>query len=83
MSSSVLLVFSANSFIVSGLTFRSLIHFEFIFVYGVMKCFNLILLHVALEKAMATHSSTLAWKIPWMEEPGSLKSMGSLRVGHD
>ena len=36
-----------------------------------------------LEKAMATHSSTLAWKIPWMEEPGRLKSMGSLRVGHD
>ena len=32
---------------------------------------------------MATHSSTLAWKIPWMEEPGRLQSMGSLRVGHD
>ena len=32
---------------------------------------------------MATHSSTLAWKIPWMEEPGGLQSMGSLRVGHD
>ena len=35
------------------------------------------------EKAMATHSSTLAWKIPWMEETGRLQSMGSLRVGHD
>ena len=35
------------------------------------------------EKAMATHSSTLAWKIPWMEEPGRLQSVGSLRVGHD
>ena len=34
------------------------------------------------EKAMAPHSSTLAWKIPWMEEPGRLQSMGSLRVGH-
>ena len=33
--------------------------------------------------AMATHSSTLAWKIPWTEEPGRLQSMGSLRVGHD
>ena len=32
---------------------------------------------------MATHSSTLAWKIPWMEEPGRLQSMGSLRVRHD
>ena len=35
------------------------------------------------EKAMAPHSSTLAWKIPWMEEPGRLQSMGSRRVGHD
>ena len=35
------------------------------------------------EKAMAPHSSTLAWKIPWMEETGRLQSMGSLRVGHD
>ena len=36
-----------------------------------------------LEKEMAPHSSTLAWKIPWMEEPGGLKSMWSQRVGHD
>ena len=36
-----------------------------------------------LEKEMATHSSTLAWKIPWIEEPGRLQSMGSQRVGHD
>ena len=36
-----------------------------------------------LEKAMTPHSSTLAWKIPWTEEPGRLHSMGSLRVGHD
>ena len=35
------------------------------------------------EKAMAPHSNTLAWKIPWMEEPDGLQSMGSLRVGHD
>ena len=35
-----------------------------------------------LEKAMAAHSSTLAWKIPWMEEPGKLQSMGSRRGGH-
>ena len=35
------------------------------------------------EKAMAPHSSTLAWNIPWMEEPGRLQSMGSLGVGHD
>ena len=35
------------------------------------------------EKAVAPDSSTLAWKIPWMEEPGRLQSMGSLRVGHN
>ena len=35
------------------------------------------------EKAMTPHSSTLAWKIPWTEEPGRLQSMGSLRFGHD
>ena len=36
-----------------------------------------------LEKEMATHSSTHAWKIPWTEEPGRLQSIGSQRVGHD
>ena len=38
---------------------------------------------LCLEKAMAPHSSTLAWKIPWMEEPGGLQSMGSRKAGHD
>ena len=37
----------------------------------------------ALEKEMATHSSVLAWRIPWVEKPGRLQSMGSHRVGHD
>ena len=36
-----------------------------------------------LEKEMATHSSTIAWKIPWTEEPGRLQSIGSQRVGHN
>ena len=36
-----------------------------------------------LEKEMATHSSILAWRMPWTEEPGGLQSMGSQRVGHD
>ena len=40
-------------------------------------------LNMQAEKAMAPHSSTLAWKIPWTEEPGGLQSMGSLGVGHD
>ena len=37
----------------------------------------------ALEEGMATHSSVLAWRIPWTEEPGGLQSMGSQRVGRD
>ena len=41
----------------------------------------LLWLFISLEKEMATHSSILAWKIPWTEEPGGLKSMGSQRVG--
>ena len=41
------------------------------------------LLRVSSEKALAPHSSTLAWKIPWMQEPGRLQSMGLLRVRHD
>ena len=48
MSYSVLPMFSSKGFIVSGHIFRSLIHFEFIFVYGVRKCSNFILLHVAV-----------------------------------
>ena len=49
MSSSVLPTFFSQCFIVSGLTFRSLIHFEFVFVCGVRKCSNFILLHVAVQ----------------------------------
>ena len=44
---------------------------------------NLVLLGSQSEKAIATHSSTLAWKIPWAEEPGGLQFMGSGRVRHD
>ena len=46
-------------------------------------CFFLLQKSVFIEKAMAPHSSTLAWKMPWIEEPGGLQSMGSGRVGHD
>ena len=45
--------------------------------------FKPLLQYFIMEKAMAPHSSTLAWKIPWTVEPGRLQSMGSLRVGHD
>ena len=44
---------------------------------------NALISHASKEKAMAPHSSTLAWKIPWAEEPGRLQSLKSLRVGHD
>ena len=55
----------------------------------VLSCINcyifckLIPISCIVEKAMAPHSITLAWKIPWMEEPGRLQSLGSQRVGHD
>ena len=53
--------------------------FMFLVTLAVLKSTS----HVYLEKAMAPHSSTLAWKIPWTEEPGRLQSMGLLRVGHN
>ena len=90
-------MFPSRSFIVSGLTFRSLIHFEFIFVYVTSLVAQMVKrlsttwetwvqslgLEDPLEKEMATHSSTLAWKIPWTEERGRLRSMVSQRVGHN
>ena len=49
-----------------------------------IQCGELVTILLAtLRATMAPHSSTLAWKIPWMEEPGRLQSMGSRRVGHD
>ena len=47
------------------------------------KKMNFSIIMLSMEKAMATHSCTLAWKIPWLEEPGEPQSMGSRRVGHD
>jgi len=58
---------------VKDLEFRSQVRFVF----------NSAIQHVKTEKAMAPHSSTSAWKIPWTEETGRLQSMGSLRVGHN
>ena len=48
-----------------------------------VKILNTTVLHTKMEKAVAPHSSTLAWKIPRTEEPGGLQSVGSLRVRHD
>ena len=47
------------------------------------KVYYLFIFNIRTEKALATHSSTLAWKIPWREEPGRLQSTGLLRVGPD
>ena len=51
--------------------------FLFLFIFFLVELCGL------LEKAIATQSSTLAWKVPWTEEPGGLQSMGSLRAGQD
>ena len=51
---------------------------------GVIDMLNFLTVIISwMEKAMAPHSSTLAWKIPWTEEPGRLQPMGSRSVGHD
>ena len=78
--------------------YRKVILFQILFVYKLLKntkygslchtvgpcCLSVLYMVVCIsEKTMAPHSSTLAWKIPWTEEPGGLQSMGSLRVGHD
>ena len=55
----------------------------FLIYASLIKKFIYASLSFLMDKAMATHSSTLAWKIPWTEEPGRLQSMGSLRVRHD
>ena len=57
----------------------------FMFHFFISFCIQVLLKLISplfSEKAMAPHFSTLAWKIPWMEEPGGLQSMGLLRVGH-
>ena len=65
-------------------------HNVYLHLFFHLKCFEISPIYVLLqplhpfqEKEMATHSSTLVWKIPGMEEPGGLRSMGSIRVGHD
>ena len=74
-------MFNASNFAVSELQLCS----HYIYIY-VCICVYEYLTHLKkhkLEKVMAPHSSTLAWKIPWTEESGRLQSMRSLRVGHD
>ena len=87
MSESVLPVFSSKSFQVSSLILRSLVHFEFLFVYGVRKCFNFILLHVAVNVSQFHSLKSLSFlhclflpslsniKYPWV-----LGSMSGLSI---
>ena len=56
---------------------------DHIFGFLCLTYFNIMPWRSIPEKGLAPHSSTLAWRIPWTEEPGGLPSMGSLRVGHD
>ena len=66
-------------------------YYKIVTIFHVLYPYNLFILYlvicasfyISLEKEMATHSSILSWKIPWMEEPGRLQSIGSQRVGHD
>ena len=80
-------MFSSRSFVVFGLMFRSLTSLVAQMVKHlptVRKTQGQSLSwEDLLEKEMAAHSSIPAWKIPWMEKPGRLQSMGSHRVGHD
>ena len=55
----------------------------YVYMYICIHVCVCICIYMYMEKAMAPHSSTLAWKIPWTEEPGRLQSTGSWRVGHD
>ena len=71
-----------SSFIFSLFIYLS-VYFGLHWVFVIVCRLSLVEERRGLEKAMVPHSSNLAWKIPWSEEPGRLQSMGSLRVGHD
>ena len=71
---------SLSTLVLSGLLIVSFLVSVSCYLVVVLICISL---SVSVEKAMAPHSSTLAWKIPWTEEPGGLQSMGSPRVRHN
>ena len=82
-------VYSCHLLLISSASVRSLLFLSFIvliFAWNIPLVFPVFFkrsLVFPLEKAMAPHSSTLAWRIPWTEEPGGLQSLGLLRVRHD
>ena len=59
-----------------------LIEYFYDSTFSLLLAYDSLFYLIVAEKAMAPHSSTLAWKIPWVEEPGGLQSMGSRRIGH-
>ena len=76
------LQFKKNNYFIFSMVIRTTFH-SFLIQMGGQRIIVNVGRYAKMEKAMATHSSTLAWKIPWTEELGRLQSMGSLRVGHD
>ena len=66
----------------SAAPFYSVDHFNIEYISKILTYYFNRWYYIVLEKAVAPHSSTLAWRIPWTEEPGRLQSMGLLRVGH-
>ena len=66
------------------LKIEALLIYSVVLVLHVQQADSFLYMYVCVyEKTMAPHSNTLAWKIPWTEEPGRLEFMGSLRAGHD
>ena len=63
--------------------FRVLILYSATLLYSLISSSNFLVVYLGFSKAVVSHSNTLAWKIPWTEEPSGLKSMGSVRVGHN
>ena len=66
-----------------GMDKKNVVHIYIIEYYSAIKKQKIMPFTAIWMDLMAIHSSTLAWKIPWTEEPGRLQSMGSQRVGHD
>ena len=80
----LLLQREANFFLFYKLKKKSFIKMQFTFnKMHTFYAYTLISFENSLEEEMATHSSILAWEIPWTEEPGGLQSMGSQRIGQD
>ena len=84
----VIAIFHQNSMDIASLPsviscYERKFNIELIYDFLVGNLFIILPLIMNTEKAMAPHSSTLAWKIPWTEEPGGLQSVESIRVGYD